>query len=151
MINNKYAKAYVEVLEMLKYFPKEEYDKIPREKIKFYKENMDENYIFTINPEISLEQQNISLEANAVIINLFMDYFATEKQKNKIKEILELNQNKSENEKKEKYNPELLFKKQTQKESIQVKSDENINAITQYKEPFFTKIKNFIFEILHIN
>lgn len=151
MINNKYAKAYVEVLEMLKYFPKEEYDKIPREKIKFYKENMDENYIFTINPEISLEQQNISLEANAIIINLFIDYFATEKQKNKIKEILELNQNKSENEKKEKYNPELLFKKQTQKESIQVKSDENINAITQYEEPFFTKFKNFIFKILHIN
>lgn len=151
MINNKYAKAYVEVLEMLKYFPKEEYDKIPREKIKFYKENMDENYIFTINPEISLEQQNISLEANAIIINLFIDYFATEKQKNKIKEILELNQNKSENEKKEKYNPELLFKKQTQKESIQVKLDENINAITQYEEPFFTKFKNFIFKILHIN
>lgn len=151
MINNKYAKAYVEVLEMLKYFPKEEYDKIPREKIKFYKENMDENYIFTINPEISLEQQNISLEANAIIINLFIDYFATEKQKNKIKEILELNQNKSENEKKEKYNPELLFKKQTQKESIQVKSDENINAITQYEEPFFTRFKNFIFKILHIN
>ena len=43
---------------------------------------MDQNYIFTINPEIDLSEQNISPEANAIIINLFTDYFATEEQKN---------------------------------------------------------------------
>lgn len=35
MINSKYAKAYTEVLEIIKYFPQEEYDKIPKEKIAF--------------------------------------------------------------------------------------------------------------------
>ena len=37
MIDNKYAKAYTEVLEIIKYFPEEEYNKIPKEKIEFYK------------------------------------------------------------------------------------------------------------------
>ena len=41
MINSMYAKAYTEVLEIIKYFPEEEYVKIPKEKIEFYKNNMD--------------------------------------------------------------------------------------------------------------
>ena len=32
-MTNTYAKAYTEVLEILKYFPHEEYLKIPKEKI----------------------------------------------------------------------------------------------------------------------
>ena len=41
------------------------------EKIEFYENNMDQDYIFTINPELDLSEQNISPEANAIIINLF--------------------------------------------------------------------------------
>ena len=50
---------------------------------------MDKNYNFKINPEIDLAEQNISKEANAIIVNLFTDYYATEEQKVKIKEILD--------------------------------------------------------------
>ena len=48
MINTIYAKAYTEVLEIIKHFPEEEYNKIPKEKIEFYKANRDKNYNFTI-------------------------------------------------------------------------------------------------------
>ena len=65
---NTYAKAYTEVLEILKYFSEEEYSKIPQEKIDFYKNNMDRNYNYIINPNIDLSQQYISKEANAVIV-----------------------------------------------------------------------------------
>ena len=37
MVNNKYSRAYKEVLEIIQYFPEEEYNKIPKEKIDFYK------------------------------------------------------------------------------------------------------------------
>lgn len=138
-MNNKYAKAYTEVLEIIKYFPKEEYNKIPNEKIEFYKNNMDKNYNFIINPREDLSNQNISAEANAIIINLFRDYFATEEQKTKIKEILELNQRKKEQEKREKYNPDNLF---INKES-KIESIENSVAMIEHKESIFTKIKNW--------
>ena len=49
MMSNNYAKAYKELLEIIKHFPLEEYNKIPKEKIKFYEENMDKNYHCTIN------------------------------------------------------------------------------------------------------
>ena len=150
MINNIYAKAYTEVLEVLKYFPEEEYKKIPIEKINFYKRNMDKNYKFTINPEKDLATQNISKEANAVIITLYRDYYATEEQKLKINEILDLNQKKEELKKRKQYHPDNIFRNRQQAS----KNTEILNASTQlveYKENFFVRLKKFIFKLLHID
>lgn len=154
MINNVYSKAYTEVLEIIKYFPEEEYSKIPEEKIEFYKNNMDKDYIFTINPEIDLSEQNVSPEANAIIVNMFTDYFATEEQKVQIKEILDLKQKKEEQEKREIYNPDDMFKetnKNTEKTNLKVPENNNVTALIEYKKSFFTKLKEFIFKILHLN
>jgi len=154
MINSTYAKAYTEVLEIIKYFPKEEYNKIPKEKIEFYENNMDKDYVFSIKPEIDLSEQNISPEANAIIVNLFTDYYATEEQKVKIRKILDINQKKEEQETIEKYNPDDIFKKvNNNKETTNIETSENNTntTLTEYKESFFTRFKNFIFKILHIN
>lgn len=148
MTNNLYAKAYTEVLEIIKYFPQEEYDKIPKEKIDFYKENMDKDYKFKINPEIDLAKQNISKEAGAIIVILFRDYFATEEQKKKIEEILKMNERKSEIEKSKKYKSEDLFKnKSTEKSSsyteknlpIEVKKDNFLKRIFEYIKQLLKK------------
>ena len=150
-MNNNYSKAYTEVLEIIKYFPEEEYSRIPKEKIDFYKKNMDKNYNFKINPEIDLSNQDISAEANAIIINLFTDYFATENQKLKIKEILDSNQKKSDQLKREKYNPDNIFENKHPKlTEIPLKEDNNNTSLVEYKESFFTKFKKFIFRLLHI-
>lgn len=144
--NDKYSKAYTEVLEIIKYFPEEEYNRIPKEKIEFFQENMDMEYEFTINPEIDLSEQNISKEANAIIVTLFQDYFATEEQKNKIQEILELNERKLEIEKRKNYNPNDLF---SNNKGLK-KEDLKETALVEYKENFFVKFKNFIMKLLHI-
>lgn len=147
MINSTYAKAYTEVLEIIKYFPKEEYAKISKEKIEFYQKNKDKEYNFIINPEIDLSEQKISPTANAIIVNLFRDYFATEEQKNKIKEILDLNQKK---EDQEKYGSDNLFKIKDNEQKKEITRDVTNTALTEYKESFFVKFKNFIFRMLHI-
>ena len=147
MINNKkYAKAYTEVIEIISHFPQKEYCKIPSEKIEFYKANMDKNYVFKVNPAIDLSKQNISKEANAIIIMLYKEYFATEEQKIKIDKILENNQIKKEHEKRDKYNTDEIFKR---KKKIE-KNNENMSVV-EYKETFFVKFKNFIFRLLHMN
>ena len=153
MKNSKYAKAYKEVLEIIKYFPEEEYNKIPKEKIDFYEANMDKNYQFAINPKIDLSEQNISKEANAIIVMLFQNYFAIEEQKLKIKKILDLNQRKEEQEKIKKYNSNNIFKKKENYKSSNAQTTEsNSNtALIEYKESFFEKFKTFILKILHIN
>lgn len=149
MTNNRYAEAYKEVLEIIKYFPEEEYNKIPKEKIEFYKKNMDKDYKFTINPTIDLAEQKISKEANAIIVSLYQDYFATEEQRQKIKEILELNEIKAEQEKRKEYNPDDLFKNSNRIESIE-QTEVQETSLVEYKENFFTRFKNFILNLFHI-
>lgn len=145
-MTNNYARACTEVLELLKYLSKEEYSKIPPEKINFFKKYMDTDYSFSINPNIDLSKQNLSIEANSIIVILFRDYFATDYQKIKIKEILKLNQEKLELEKKEKYNSDNIFEKKIKKEN-----KINNTQLVEYKQSFFVKFKNFIMKLLHIN
>ncbi len=138
-MTNTYAKAYTEVLEILSHLSEEDFVKIPTQKIKFYKDNMDKEYNYKINPKIDLSEQNISKEANAILISLFRDYFATEKQKSILESLLRQNQLKQEKEKIKKYNSDDLFKNRNSKVE---KVEEAITMVT-YKESFFTKIKNW--------
>jgi len=141
-MNNSYAKAYTEVLEIISYLSKEEYSRIPQEKISFYEKNKDKTYEFKINPKIELSEQNISKEANAIIITLFRDYFATEKQKEKLEKILVKNEKNAEEEKKEAYNPEHLFKNKIPKKDNTVK--ENNLPVEIKSSNFFTRFINYI-------
>ena len=141
-----YKKAYTEVIEIIKYFPKEEYDKIPLEKINYYKENMDKNYNFQIDPNIELEKQNISKEANAILVTLFNDYFATDRQKEVLNNLLKQNQQKLEIRKYEEYNPNNLFMQSTikQQNTETLQENQKETSLVEIKESFFTKYINFI-------
>lgn len=134
MANDKYTKAYTEVLEILKYLPKNEYNKIAKEKIKFFEDNKDDSYKFSINPQMPLDEQNISIEANSIIIVLFRDYFATENQKEKLNTILKQNEYKYQEEIRNKYNPDDIFKD---------KKDRSFNIIENNNLPIEVKEDNF--------
>lgn len=142
---DKYARAYTEVLEILSHFSEEEYYKIPKEKIEFYANNKDNNYEFTINPEADLSQQYISEEANAILISLFRDYFATENQKETLKNLLKQNQERLEEIKKEEYSQDNLFKKKDTNIKIN-KSEVQEQSLIKYKEPLWKKIFNMILQ-----
>lgn len=143
---NAYKRAYTEVIEIIKYFPNEEYAKIPLEKINYYKENMDKDYNFQINPNIELEKQNISKEANAILVTLFNDYFATDRQKEILNNLLKQNQQILEEQKQEKYNPSNLFmqSKTQQQNTVTIQENNSENSLIEIKENFFTKFINFI-------
>ncbi len=155
-MNSTYAKAYTEVLEIIKYFSKEEYNKIPTEKINFYKNNKDKDYIYKINPQEELSKQNISREANAILITLFRDYFATEIQKKTLTSLLNQNQKKLEEIRREEYNPDKLFKKQQsniskeQNNRIENKIEKAIEekSLVKIEEKWYKKIILFFKNIL---
>ena len=53
--------------------------------LEMFKYNINPNYNFTYNPQKTLEEQGVSREAKTIIAILFRDYWATPKQKEKIK------------------------------------------------------------------
>ena len=151
-MTNSFAKAYTEVLELLKFLPKEEYEKISREKIAFYENNKDKNYNFIFDETKSLEEQKISKEAYIIIVTLFRDFFATSVQKEKLEIILNLNEKKYQEELREKYNSDNIFKNET-KYPKQI-SNEKVTketAIVEYKKSIFERIKSWFKSIFNKN
>lgn len=142
MIDGKYTKAYVEVLDLLQHLPKDEYQKIPQEEIDFFENNKDANYVCKIDYDKPLEEQDISQEANSIIVNLFLKYFATDVQKEKVEKILEQNEQKAEEYKREKYNPNDIFKK----EEI-IKNEPVISLVECKQEKWYSKFIEFMKKI----
>ncbi len=146
-MNNSYAQAYCEILEILKYLPINQINKIPKEIINFFKENKDKNYSFTFNPKEDLNKQNISRETNVIIVSLYKDYFATEIQKEKINKILINNEIDYQNELREKYNPKNLFEDKKVNKNTEQKLESNLTVINSKKtlfEKILDKIKVFL-------
>lgn len=142
MINNTQAKAYTEVLEIISHFSEEEYNKIPKEKIEYYENNKDDNYFFKINPNIDLSKQNISQEANTILVLLFRDFFATDKQKEILNKLLLQNEQKLEEEKRKKYDPSNIFKNNNENQYEQKNEETDLMIIEE--EKWYEKIYNFI-------
>ena len=81
MADIQYANAYTEVLDILRYISKEDYEKIPKSKIKVFEENSNKNSSFKSDVDKTLEEQNISEIAKMIIAILCRDYWTTNEQR----------------------------------------------------------------------
>ena len=141
MVEIKYANAYKEVLEILKYIQIEDYNKIPKTKIELFETYSNKDYVFKYNPRKNLNEQNVSKTAKAIIGLLFRDYWATETQKNKIIAKQKYDRQQIEIEKQKKYNSDNIFRNKNTKHE---KNIDNTVAMITYKESIFNKILNKI-------
>ena len=81
MADIQYANAYTEVLDILRYISKEDYEKIPKSKIKVFEQNSNKNYSFKYDVDKTLEEQNVSEIAKMIIAILCRDYWTTNEQR----------------------------------------------------------------------
>ena len=159
MADIQYANAYTEVLDILKYISKEDYEKIPKSKIKVFEENSNKNYSFTYDENKTLDEQNVSEIAKAIIAILFRDYWATKEQRYIII--------KKQQEIKEQKQKELMAKFEQNKnisekdlKKVNVASDLDLDIdyevlgknmpLYKKEEGFFEKLVNKIKELLNI-
>lgn len=143
MVAANYACAYKEVVEILKYTEREDVNKIPRSTILMFKYLMDETHQFKVNINKSLQEQNLCREAKAILANIFKNYWATDEERAEMEREERLYLEQEEMAKREKYNPDDLFKnrKMVINDTIE---EEQISMVEYKKEPFFIKILNKI-------
>lgn len=142
MQNIEYAIAYSEVLQILEHIPREDYNKIPKYKIQMFEKNANKEYKykFKYNPNMTLDEQNVSKRAKAIIAILFRDYWATEVQRAKIITKQKYDRLQSEMEKSEKCEIDNIFKVYNQRKERKQKINSNEMALVEYKEFTFRKI-----------
>ena len=132
----EYGVAYKEVLEILKYLPKEDYKKIPKSDIKLFETKASKDYYFNYNPDKTLDEQKVSKLAKGILANLIRDYLVNKKQKEKIISVQKLYREKLEMEKRKKYNTEDIFN--NSKKTIELEIEGKANLIE--KEKWYKKI-----------
>lgn len=142
MVDIQYANAYTEVLEILKNISQEDYNKVPKEKINLFEQNANKEYIFDYDSTKTLEEQNVSKIARAIIAILFRDYWATDEQRDKIKAFQNNKRHQIEEENKQKYDTDIFKNRTNIANESQSGQAENMQLV-EYKENIFKRIIGF--------
>lgn len=149
MVDIAYAKAFSEVLAILRYISKEEYEKIPLEIIEVMEDNCLKEIVVEYNPNLSLNDQNFSKEAKTIIALFFRDYWATDVQREKILLKEKQDNQLQEFEKQQKFNGEIFKNRTANSTSIpeQQKKETQLIVIEE-NTSFFKKILQKIKKLL---
>ena len=126
MVTKEFAEASAEINEILKYLPKEEVEKIPSKLREFFKEVSSKDYVTNINPNMPLDKQQIKEKTKDIIALIYRNYWCSEEERKELDQKLIENDKKFEEELREKYNPDNIFKNNvttTKKEEPEVKEE----------------------------
>lgn len=134
---DNFPKAYREVYEILKYIPKEDIEKIPKDFLQTIEDNMDKEYHYKIDENKSFEEQDTLKETKAIISIIYKDYWTTPKRKQELIKIRREQRNALEHEKMKKYDSNIIFR---QKEEIMQATLAPISK----KDNFFARVLNKI-------
>ena len=140
-MNLETRQAYCEVDKILELISNDMSNKIPVKLKEFFKREMDKNYIPKIDINKPIKEQNLKRKTIIIISNLNLQYWC--KDENKKQELLRQysnNNRKHQEELREKYNPDNIFK---QKIKVVEKNKEEVELV-EYRQPLFRKILNKI-------
>lgn len=142
--------AYAEVDMILNLMDEKYVREIPEKLRTLFKSKKAKEYSKNIVDNIPLKEQNLNKETLSILAVLNYNYWCKdEKRKKELWDIYSENDRKYQQELREKYNPEDIFKKNNSPKYVENTSKED--TIIEYKESIVKKIINKIKSIFHIN
>lgn len=146
MMNMTYSNAFAETLFIIRCLPEDDQNKISKKFINFLEENKNDDYIVNINPDVGLQNQNLLEETKQLLKEIYLTYFTSADQKQKIAQYDKYRSLVEEDLKRQKYDYNNIFK--DKEKSITDEKNSVPNTMTEYKESFlkrlFAKIKRFL-------
>ena len=140
---DKYRKAMVEVDALIAIAPDEEKNKIPESFLQFIKANKLPEYRFEIDKSKSLLEQNLSRETKILLSLIYRSYFCDEETKQQLQQKDTEELKKIEEQNKENYNPDDLFKNK-KIETVKEEKSDDTKEMVEYKPSLFSRIVNKI-------
>ena len=150
-MENSLSKAYVEILEILSYMEQKYVDMIPKKLLNLFYEEKDKDYKIDINPNVSLAEQNLQRKTLVLLAMLNLNYWCEdETEKQEMLKMYADNDKKIEEEMRERYNPDNLFRKK-EKVFEEENNEENMQLIEYKEQNIFKKIINKIMKFFRKN
>ena len=147
-MENELLKAYAEVDKVLSFMENKYVEKIPKKMREMFKNEKLEGYNPSINPKVPLDEQDLQRKTLSILAMLNLNYWCeSEEEKQELISLYAENDRKREDELREKYNPDNLFKKKDIEVEETTDSTESKELIEYKKENFFKMILRKIFSI----
>lgn len=144
--------SYTEVLTILNYMETEYQEKIPKKLIDFFERNSAKDYKFDIDLAIPLKEQKLKAKTLSLLAMLNLNYWCkSDEEKQELIKHYSENEKKYQEELREKYNPDNIFKKHNQEKSVEENIVKEELAMVEYKESIWKKFINKIKSIFHIS
>lgn len=150
-ITSAYARAYVEILEIINYMGQEYKKKIPSKLLNLFEKNKDLNYEYKLE---KLDLNTQFLKETLILLALIeKKYWATDREREILNQALKENDKKYQGDLRKKYNPDNLFINNNLNKVITTKTIEETNtstaettnsfSMTEYQESILIRIKNW--------
>ena len=152
MVTNEFADASSELIEILKYLPQNEVEKVPQKLRSFFTKVANKNYVTKIDPNKSMQEQDIKEKTKDLIAVLYRNYWCSEDERTSLDKKLIENDKKYEEMLRKKYNSENIFgvkekvkeEYKEEKELIENTTQEMIKYTKlNFFQKIFEKIKSF--------
>lgn len=142
MMSKELSEAAVELNTILEYTSPDVINKIPKKFLTFMKKIASTTYQFKYDTSKPLEEQNIKPKTKGLIALIYKDYLCDEQEKQEYLNTVSRVMEEIEQEKRELYNPNNIFKNRIQ-EIVEESQVHNL-PVTIKEENIFTKIVSFM-------
>lgn len=142
----EYSEAAVEVLDILNHTNKEDVARIPQSFIKFLTNISSKSYKVKFNHEQPINGLNLKKQTKELLGFIYITWWCDKEEREKYKKIIHESNIKNE-EIKEKYNVNDIFKNKKEKQEHKIIQNENVmkTSIAEYKkENIFKRVLNKI-------
>lgn len=140
-MNIETRQAYSEVNAFLQLIDSNMSNKIPKKLKNFFKREMDKKYQPVLQKNIPLKEQNLRRKTIAIISGLYLQYWCTDmSKKEELLKTYKNNEIKHQEQLREKYNPDMLFKnKRNSNNNNNENTENNTQMIVIDKDNIFTR------------
>ena len=135
--------SMVEKVKNEHYVPQRYLEKLPVNIIKFFEKNMDKNYDYQVDPNLSYNDNKKSELTTIILGNLFRDYWANPSQREYILKKEKQDREEHQRRLREIYNPDGIFQnnRNLEAENIEIEIPELMpNPPSMFKENIFVKL-----------
>lgn len=147
---NETELAYAEVDSIIELLEDKFANRIPEQVREFFKKEKNDDYIPKIRSDIGLDEQELKAETISILTLLQLNYLCnSEEEKQEILSELQENDRLKEEELREKYNPDNIFKRRDERI---ISTEKEEKALVEYKNHnFIRKIINKIIKMFRRN
>lgn len=150
MVSAELSEGITETLDILKHMKETDVNKISKGFIDFLEKNQSTGYVPNLDYSKKINEMDLKEKTKDILATIYLNYWCNDEQKANYLRLLKENERKHQEELREKYNPDNIFKIKTKQQFQQNEMSQEDVALVEVKESILTKLIKVLKKMFHI-